>query len=174
MFALWPFFPDFLSYVKISGLYFAGQYSPNLLVRLLCCIGVFFHQEYLLYIISFLSCSFGAPSGDYIKEKDINYDSHATAVHPPFLPRDNFWYIYLDIIESQKVGDGIGPLLAILPRESPEHLNKTVTRSMSLPQYKSIFNHLRSINELRFSISTENGKICDILELNFVLHFRKM
>ena len=117
---------------------------------------------------------FGAPSGDYVKEEGIEYDTHAVASHAPFLPRDNFWYIYLDIIESQKVGDGIGPLLGILPRESPELLNKTIIRSMSLPQYKSIYNHLRSINELRFTITTENGKICDILELNLVLHFKKM
>ena len=122
--------------------------------------------------------------------------NHATASHVPFLPKDNFWYIYLDIIKSevlplssflclslilsfssyflysfQRVGKTVSSLLAIVPRDPPGVLGTTITSTLE-PQYKQIFEHFRSIDQLRFSILTESGKICDMTQLTLVLHFK--
>ena len=118
--------------------------------------------------------AFGCSQGGLLPGQ-ISEVSHGCGKYPPlFAPPAKFYYIFLNIVQENRVDDDFSSFLQAIERPKQPNFNVEVNYTITPREYKPIAFNLTYIKQLHFWITTEMSM--DKVDLNHVyltLHFKK-
>ena len=120
------------------------------------------------------SLAFGAAQAG-VTPSQISDESHGCAVFPPLLaPPPKFYYIFLNIIQENRIDDDFSSFLLAIDRPKQPNFNLEVDYTITPREYRAVAFNLRYIKQLHFWITTEltMDKV-DLEHVYLTLHFKK-